>query len=322
MIAVAHAISDRCRVEPIHPAIDVALSAFSPAVADRAAPLIRAALAPRIGSERPDRWGRSRLTGDGFPFELSFCTADHRLRFTAEPGAPDLAPAHRLDAAVNLLQRLDACVAPDIVDACRALQRDAPLTYGAWIGCRVSGDGHALKLYVEVPEPARDVRVPVPPLVLPDRSVVMRMIACSNGAFESYARVPSLEPRHVPAILAPAGVAHRAGELLELLSSAYGYSIRGRVPGPSVGVSYVSTGSDISRVTLYLFARSLWGSDARIRRQFVRLASAHGWDPQTYLQVTAPMAARDSWQTYHGLVGITLDGAAMSVAIGVRPVQP
>jgi hypothetical protein len=315
------ATKERDRVESIHPAIDRALCAFPRAVADRAGWLLRAALVSRIGREGQEPWRGSRLTGDGMPFELSFCTADRRLRFTAEPGAPGLAPARRLDAAVALLRQFDAGVPPVVVDACRAMQRDAPLAYGAWMGGRVSQEAHALKLYVEVPEEACHVTWPMPRLALADRTGVLRMVAYSNAAIECYARVPSLEPRHLPAVLAPAGLEHRAAELLALLADAYGHAIRGRVPGPSVGVSYVSTGSTPSRVTLFLFARSLWGPDARIRREFVRMAGAHGWDPRTYLEVTSPMSARESWQTHHGLVAVALDGEAMSVAIGVRPVH-
>lgn len=321
MDAVAQATRERDRVESIHPAIDSALSAFPRAVAEGAGRLLRAALAPRIGGEGSEWWRGSALTGDGMPFELSFCTADDRLRFTAEPGAPGLAPTHRLDAAVALLRRLDAGVPAEFVDACRAMQRDARLAYGAWIGGRVSHEAHALKLYVEVPEAACHVTWPMPRLALADRSAIPRMLAYSTGAVECYARVPSLEPRHLQAVLSPAGLEHRAGELVTLLTDAYGHAIRGRVPGPSVGVSYVSTGSTTSRVTLFLFVRSLWGPDARIRREFVRIAGAHGWDPRTYLQVTSPMSARERWQTHHGLVGFALEGEAMSVAIGVRPVH-
>lgn len=318
MTASAHAIDDRRRVDVIHSAIDRALSAFPQDVAHKARPLIRAMMAPRVYSGRPDAWGGSQLTGDGFPFELSLCTADHRLRFTAEPGRRDLTPEQRFDFAIAALQRCGASVPAHIVETCRAIHRNAVLNYGAWVGCRVSSEGHALKLYVEVPE-AQRTTLPTPHFTLPDRSIVMRMLAYSSGGVESYVRVPSLEPRHLPAILAPAGLEDRAGELLEFLREAYGCRIGARVPGPSVGVSFTGTVS-APRVTVYLFARSLWGSDARIRRQFVRIASAYGWNPDTYLQVTAPIAARDSWQTYHGLFGVTLDRSTMSFAIGVRPV--
>lgn len=318
MAAIADAVDDRRRVETIHSAIDGALAAFAPDVAHRARLLLYAMLSPRVGSDRPDRWSGSRLTGDGFPFELSFCTADDRLRFTVEPGRRDLNPTERLDFALAVLKRCGEAVPDDVVERCRTIQRDATLAYGAWVGCRVSSEGHSLKLYVEVPDAQRP-DLPPPYFTLPERSIAMRMLAYSSNGFESYVRVPSLEPRHLPAILAPAGLEHRAGELVEVIRDVYGFSIRGRLPGAFVGIS-LSGAESAPRVTMYLFARALWGSDARIRRQFARVAGACGWNPDTYLQVTAPMAARESWQTYHGLLGITIDCAAISFALGVRPV--
>ena len=314
----ATAADNRCRVDTIHSAIDGALAVFSPDVAHKARLLTRVMFAERVTSGRPDRWDGSRLTGDGFPFELSFCTADDRLRFTVEPGRRDLEPDERFDFALAVMERCGAAVPDHVVERCRAIQRHAVLTYGAWVGCRVSSEGHSLKLYVEMPD-AQRATLPTPPFALPDRPILMRMLAYSPAGYESYVRVPSLEPRHLPAILAPAGLAHRAAELMEVLRQAYGYRIRGRLPGPGVGISFGGTES-APRVTVYLFARSLWGADARIRQQFVRVAGASGWNPAAYLEVTAPMAVRESWQTYHGLLGVTLDRSSMCFAVGVRPV--
>ena len=323
MNAVAVRAHDQRRVEMIHPAIDGALSAFPDRIASDAGSLLNALLDRRAEGDRLDRWSGSRLTGDGFPVELSFCTADDRLRFTVEPGAGDVQPEKRLDVVLDLLEHLGACVPTGIADTFRAMQRGATLQYGAWIGCRVGGEGHALKVYVEVPEQADTLTLPGPRLALPDRTVTMQMVAYTPAteAFEWYARIPSLEPQYVPALLAPAALEGRAGEFMALLTDAYGYAIRGRLPGSAVGVSYVTADGATSRVTVYLFARTLWGSDARIRRQFVRLAEMHGWNADTYLKVTAPIAARESWQTFHGLVGFTLEGSMTALTIGVRPVQ-
>ena len=79
--------------------ITPSLGAFPEPVASRAGGLVRALLAARAHNTTLDGWRGSRLTGDGFPFELSFCTADDRLRFTVEPGRADLEPEKRLDVA-------------------------------------------------------------------------------------------------------------------------------------------------------------------------------------------------------------------------------
>jgi hypothetical protein len=143
----------------------------------------------------------------------------------------------------------------------------------------------------------------------------------SRAAVEVYLRIPSLEPRHVPAILEPAGLEARAGEVVALVTEAYGYSITGRLPGPSVGVSYVVDPPRSAPVSMHFYARALWGSDARIRRQFPRLADGSGWAADAYLRASAPLAMRDTWTTCHGLVGIAVGSAHMSFTIGLRPVD-
>jgi hypothetical protein len=322
--ARAYAVDDDRRVEHIHPAIDRALSAYAPEIAEPAACLIAALLEERMRGGAAECWRGSRLTGDGFPFELSFCTADDRLRFTVEPGQSNLDPAGRLDVALALLERLEGRRVPaDIVGLWRAMQRCGPLKYGAWIGGRVSREGSALKVYVEVPAEWPAGALPRPRLTLADRAAAVRMVSYvpAREATEIYLRIPSLEPRHVPAILEPAGLEARAGELVALVTEAYGFSITGRLPGPSIGVSYVVDPPRSAPVSIHFYARALWGSDARIRRQFPRLAAGSGWEADAYLQASAPLATRDTWTTCHGLVGIAVGSADMSFTLGLRPVE-
>ena len=304
-------------------AIDHALSTCGLPIARRATEIIRVLLSERFASSEPGAWHSSRLTGDGFPFEIAFCTTDDRLRFIAEPGSHDLEPSHRLDLASELICQLsDDQIPATVLNEIRAMQSDAPLRYGAWIGCRVSDERTVFKLYAELPE-GRTLPLDCAPLELSDRRIVPRMLAYSpaKGEFESYVRVPSLEPCHLPAVLAPIGIEDRAPWLIQFLEDAYGYSMRGRLPGPSVGVSYVM--GTAPAITLHFYARALWGSDARIRRNFARLGQSFGWDTSSYLALTDPIATRESWQTFHGIVGITLTSLAEpSLTIGLRPVGP
>jgi len=308
----------------MHPAIHYALSAFPAAFVDQLAEPVRLLLGERRASGSPEAWRGSRLTGDGFPVELAFCTADERLRLTVEPDARDA--RHRLNVASNLLERVSPHAIPhDVLDAFRVMQSTASLTYGAWIGCRAGSDGTAFKLYAEVPE-GGDITSLYPDVpVLPDYcAAAPRMLAYTPAtqAFEAYFRADSLDPRYLPALLAPAGIEGQTQPLMDFLEEAYGYRIRGRLPGPSVGISYVSD-PECCRVTLHFYARALWGSDARIRDGFVRLARAFAWDERPYLHVTRPLATRESWRTFHGLLGITLDESQqVSLSIGVRPVSP
>jgi hypothetical protein len=308
------------KIEPsIEPAIDRALAAYPRELARRAAPLIHRLLDGHFDG-RTGSYG-SRLTGDGFPFELGFSTGDDgRLRFTACP-AGDSPIARFRDECRNA--GVSACEGDGVWRALAELQRGAAPRHEAWIGGRVDGNGVVLKAYVRVPEGARVPAMCPQGPALPDRPVVPRMIGYtpSTDLLESYFRIPSLEPEHVVGLLGPARMGERTRRLLEFLEHAYGYRLRGRLPGPSVGVSY-ATRPQGHRVSLHFYARSLWGSDARIRNGFIRLAAECGWNTDVYREVTEPMAARERWTTYHGLFGITLDESCddCALSIGVRPI--
>lgn len=308
--------------QAIHPAIDHALAAFAAADAREAAKAIALACGERLASDDREAWGGSRLTGDGFPFELSFSTIDPRLRFTIEPGGRWLGLGDRLDAAASIVATIAGSPVPDATLAgLRAMQAGASLAYGAWVGCRVGANGTEAKLYVEVP---RAARFRVESLVLEEREVTPRMLAYSpsTNSFEAYCRVPSLEPRHLAAVLQLVGGEARVPWLLDFIAEAYGHRLRGRLPGPSVGVSFLRHAAE-KRITLHFYARAFWGSDARIRRGFSRAARATGWDDTAYLRVTAPLEHREEWRTSHGLFGITLDETQrVPLGIGLRPVAP
>jgi hypothetical protein len=194
------------------------------------------------------------------------------------------------------------------------------LRYGGWLGFRVSDDGAvSTKLYAELasdrPPPMMREWLPK----LPDREVRPCMLGIDgDGRSELYLRGTSLLPAEVAALLAPAGMTGRANEILATLSEICGQSLRGRLPGSSVGVSYAPDERGCT-VTLYFFARALWGGDARIRQRFAALIA----DPrqrQAYTNATAPFAERDSWATRHGLAGLILrPGSQPSWVIGFRP---
>lgn len=317
--------ADIQRCGPIHPAIDYALSAFAPCLALKAAAVIRAGLASRVAGRQSGAWQASRLTGDGFPLEFAFSTSDDRLRITLEAGAAGLDPHARLDATNILLKLAGAPAVPaEVLDDLKAMQSEGALKYGAWIGCRIGEEGTAFKLYAEVPAGVDTKSFGLPSPILPGQPVMPCMIGYTPGphVFESYLRVPSFEPGSLAAALAPAGLDARVPWLLDFIQQSYGHALRGRLPGPSVGVSYAQGPAQL-RVTLYFYARSLWGSDARIRRGFCRAAGPSGWNLQAYLDVTRPIAERESWQCFNGLFGIALDGSApASLSIGVRPVAP
>lgn len=306
------------RPASLHPAIDYALSAFDTRRARIAAQAISAALAMRLAGGG-DPWVGSHLTGDGFPFELGFSTADDRIRATVEPGARMLPAAARLGAAVSILEGLTEPIPRTVFEGLQTMQAAGSLAYGTWIGLRASAQDVSGKIYVEVPH-----GVPLRARSLPfgSRKVIPRMIAYtpSSRTFEVYLRVHALEPSELPTVLSPIGGEAYAPWLHEFIEDARGYPIREHFPGP-VGVSYGWPSSD--NITLYFYARAMWGPDIAIRRGFSRVARGIGWDESRYLSATAPISKRNDWKTYHGLFAVTLDVVGVvSLGIGIRPVTP
>lgn len=326
--------SDPSRVDTLHPALDQALAAFPAELAARAAAALQYLLRERLAGGGKDAWTSSRLTGDGFPVEITFTTADQRLRYTVEPAGPRAAPAERLETAMQAVTDLGpAPISAETAAAFRSLQRPGGLFFGAYVGGRHSPADDQFKLYVETPfEAATDGSLPAEPAGLLgdypqprriDRPVHLRMIAWSPASdqWELYYRVKDLAPHHLAAVLAPAGLAHLADELEGYLRETYGHAFAERLPGESVGVSYTwQAGETAHTATLFFFARTFWGGDARIRREFGRWSTALGWDDREYQRVTAPLAGRRLWKTYHGILGVTLlPTGEPALSIGVRP---
>lgn len=305
-------------VAAAHPAIAHVLSAFDASAAGAASRAIAEALAERLACEDP--WVGSRLTGDGFPCEFAFSTADARVRFTVEPGARTLAPRERLDVAVHVLERLGhPPISRATITALRDMQASGELAYGAWIGGRAGPLGFTGKIYVEVP---RGAALRSRSLAALARAASPRMIAFmpASAAFEAYLRIGTLSPAALPAVLAPVGGERHARAVHEFVEDVHGRRIHDRYPG-HIGVSYDWPRAE--RLTMYFYAGALWGPDAAIRRGFSRAARMLGADDAPYLHATQPMAERDTWKTSHGLFGVTLDAAGgLSAAIGIRPLAP
>lgn len=307
----------------IDPAIRHVLACYRDVAPDMA-DAIAAILACRLAAEGPDAFGGSKLTGDGFPVEFALSTADETLRVTVEAGVRNLTTRQRFELAIRLIGSIDAHALGEETLALvgSIIQPDTQLAYGAWVGLRFGGGATRAKLYAQLPPDADPGLLPLRFPRLPDRPAIPRMIGCSARGVELYLKVPSLLPTELAAVLDPAGLARSASEVLDFIENVYRHEIRGRLPGPSVGVSYAQVSGRVY-VTLFFFARSLWGSDSRIRERFIQAAGIEWSGADNYLEATTPMADRQSWTTFHGLVGITLrPGAEPTLSIGFRPVSP
>ena len=320
-----------------HPDICAALEILSrsaPAATERLSKALRVLLWQAYASDAPRAWQFSRLTGDGFPFELAFTTADAHLRYTADPGSPDMAALERLPYAVGLLSELgQPPIDPQVLTYLVTMQQaGTSLDYGAWIGGRHAldrPDTDRFKLYAEVPPgdlaahlPFLSVYLNLPARLL-TRPVQWRMLAIepATGRLEFYFRYQSLAPDTLPLLLQPAGLHARSEELLDFLQQAYAHALGERIPGGSVGFSYaLIPGHQAINFSLFLFTRLLWGGDARIRPRFSERLQAAGRDSSAYWQITSPLAERDIYQTYHGLLGVGVSAQSpIQLSLSVRP---
>jgi hypothetical protein len=300
-------------------AVAAGLAGFPPAEAGRALAALAVLAAPLIDADAARAWRSSRLTGDGFPLELGFTTADAGLRWTFDPAAPGLPPAARLEAALAGLARLGQ-PDPEVARLARRLQPDAK-AFGGWIGGR-SGD--RFKLYVDMPDgPAAAAALDAVGIARPRLQAVprTRMLGLGPGArTEAYFRAEAT--RHcLPRVLEPAGLAAEADRIAALVEEAWGNRIRDRLPGGSVGISYArAPGDALPVVTIFFFARALWGGDARIRERMLARLAAAGTPSGPYAAASRPVAGRRRAATRHGLVGITVLPGSAHWSVGLRPV--
>ena len=93
---------------------------------------------------------------------------------------------------------------------------------------------------------------------------------------ELYLSAERLQPHHLRLIMERVGLAKRADELLEIVCESYGHPIDERLPGAAVGLSVAGQPGGPITLTLFLYARALWGGDRRIRFALARLATSRG----------------------------------------------
>jgi hypothetical protein len=287
-------------------------------------------------SPLPDfAWHASALTGDGFPLEVAFASNDRVIRYTAAASAPELAAEVRISDALMLVEELGGhAVPPEVARGLRAMQAGATagngLRYGAWVGGRhegASASNDRFKLYVEVPEGRSALPLPLPMCQIPipqlsDRRVHLRMVGYepATGTHEIYYRVARAMSYHVYHLLRQAGLDHQTTDLLDVIGQAYSRPLHDEIPGGAAGCSYTLAPGRPAVLTLFLFARALWGGDRRILCSLRALAAARGWELGAYQQVAAPLAARDLYQTYHGMVGfVVAPQRPIQLTIGLRP---
>ena len=275
-------------------------------------------------------WAFSRLTGDGFPVELTFLSHDRSIRYTTEVAGPERREVERFNCAELLLARLGAKPLPEIERTLfRQVQTNGHLQYGVWIGGRHGPEGDRYKLYIEVPKDGSAtaeewVRTRLGELpFLANRVIRLRMIGYEPGSSrtEFYFRVGELEFWEVALLLRRAGMAAQEAELLALIEEVYNYSGRPVLFGSNIGFSFsISPEGKPLAFSLFTYARSVFGGDDNIRRFVLSLGARRGWNLRTYAALSEPLVGRRDWRTRHGMVAFVVTPEFQPVMhIGLRP---
>jgi hypothetical protein len=297
-------------------------------------------------------WRFSRITGDGFPVELTFSSADDGIRYTTEIGGPEMPTSARVAAAQRWTKgpgdegtkgrgddrpgvgaALVAARRPgtkgrgdegtrgpgdqgtkgpgDQGTTGRGDEIDAQLRWGAWGGGFHDGVVNRRKMYVETTSgtPAWSW--------LPCRST-LRFVGMTKGSNdrEYYFRHDNLTIAEAGRLMCGAGLRECAAPLFEAISKTLPWPTDDRLLRADAGFSIVAGHA----VSLFTYARRVWGSDASIRRAVLRLAERRGWDVGLYDDVTRSLQHADGYLTHHGVLAwIAAPERPIELRISVRP---
>ena len=275
-------------------------------------------------------WVFSRLTGDGFPVEFVFSSADDLVRYTTEVGGPELEETQKLAIAEEKLVRLGSCKpSSEISEIFHSIQEIGPLKFGSWIGGRHGNGKDYYKLYIEVPKlesPKCNMLINMLPgdkPILPDHRFKLQMIGYEPESLrtELYFKIKEFEPWELGLLLHKAGIEARQPDLLKIIEEIYGFPIERALAGSTIGFSYsMPANGGKATFSMFKYARSVFGSDCSIRKSLLALGTRKGWDIRSYTAVSEPLDDRTGWNTWHGMIAFTVPPEGLpSMSIGLRP---
>lgn len=314
-----------------HPAVARLLQVYA-STTPQAAPAAANALGVLLAGVGASPWGEvawrfSTLTGGGFPLEVTCSSADEVIRFTGEVGGPEVDESARLGLALRLCEQLQSAKIPEAFQRrLQALQTGQPLRYGAWLGGRISAEASQYKIYLETPpdtqvtalEFAGWAGIFLPRLNHRPTSLRLLGFTPANGYLEFYFRTPQLERWELAQLLRQAGMP--ASQLLDFAEQVAGSRLDAALLGVQTGFSLAVRPGAPPVFTLLLAARNVFGGDSAIRRGLLALAEQAGWQFDAYAQVSAPLADRDLWQTYHSALALVLPPSGQPwLQVGLRP---
>jgi hypothetical protein len=275
-------------------------------------------------------WSFSRLTGDGYPVEFAFSSADEAIRYTTEVAGPEVEEHRRLDHALHCLARLGEPHLPEeILALFRGIQMSRPLRYGAWVGARHDAEGDRSKVYVEVPRVGESDAYPllsaligdVPVLSICRAQLVMLGYGPSASQIEAYFRTDRLEPWQVDLLMGKSGFASQTQRFFDFVEEVSGLTIQRIVSMQPLGFSFAGQGTGIATTfSLFMAAGSVFGSDMNIRQRMLALDSRMCWRLTHYRAASESLAGRTGWNTWHGILSfVARRDEAPVLHIGLRP---
>jgi hypothetical protein len=276
----------------------------------------------RDAPEGEPLWRSSGLTGDGYPVEFTFTTADDDIRCTVEPW-PHAPAAQRVAQAVALATEPGSDHHGALTAELAGFQPPgSTLSFGAWVGGRFGADpaNDRSKIYVEI---APEVQLSDAP-AFGDLCVEPRIEAVepATGRRERYYRGRGLQPHHLAQLLDRVGMRERFGDLRDSIESAYGRPLDGALPGGSAGWSLAEAPGRPPVMTVFMFARGLWGRDSRIIAQVQQFCSRFGLELTGHAAAVRSLPPSRGACTWHGMVGLMVaPGQPVHLALGLRPAK-
>jgi hypothetical protein len=280
-------------------------------------------------------WGFSYLA-KGFPVEFVFTSKQKEIRYTVDPAGPNKHPQDILHYSLELLKEIDdSTISESCISFFEGLQKSGGLKYGCWVGGRHTALGNEFKLYVEVPQGSDNQAIQWLHSYTPfqvdfyerpisqDCRIKLDIIGYSpkSEQLEYYFSITGLAAWEIGALLTPAGFEAEREPLMELLQEAYGSPIYREFPSSKMGFSYsFSPHNNTSVFSLYTFASSMFGGDARVRQGILSLCRKRGWNMDYYAQLSQPLADAKGSKCTHGMFGIALSKNNEPVIyLGLRP---
>jgi hypothetical protein len=146
----------------------------------------------------------------------------------------------------------------------------------------------------------------------------LRFVGMTKGSNdrEYYFRRDNLTIAEVGRLMCGAELRECAAPLLDAIAKTLPWPTRDRLLRADAGFSVVPERA----VSVFTYARRVWGSDASIRRAMLRLAESRGWDVDLYDEVTRPLQNADGYLTHHGVLAwIAVPERPIELRISVRP---